>query len=185
MTVKTFVVNPFSENTYIVHDETAAVVIDPGFYGAHERAAALEYIREHDLTVERLLLTHGHIDHIIDCAYWADAYDMGFAMHAADLQLVEGAPQQALLFGVEMHTPPIPTTFLEDGDTIEVGSSSWKVMLAPGHSPGSVCFYDEANGFVIAGDVLFMGSIGRTDLWRGSMDVLLSIHPRQADAAAG
>ena len=174
MTVRLFTVNPFSENTYIVHDDERAVVIDPGFYGAGERSLALEYLREYDLTVSRLLLTHGHIDHIIDCAYWTDTFDMGFAMHRADLPLMEQAGQQALMFGIEMHDPPIPTDFLEDGDTIEIGSSSWQVLLAPGHSPGSICFYDEADGFVIAGDVLFMGSIGRTDLWKGSMSVLLN-----------
>ena len=174
MTVQQFVVGPFVENSYIVHDDKEAAVIDPGFYGASERKRALDYLSENDLTVTRLLLTHGHVDHIIDCAYWADTYAMGFAMHEADIPLVRNAKQQAMMFGVDMHEPPVPTELLADGDTVEFGGSTWTVMLTPGHSPGSICFHDATNGIVISGDVLFRGSIGRTDLWQGSMEVLLS-----------
>jgi glyoxylase-like metal-dependent hydrolase (beta-lactamase superfamily II) len=173
MTVKEFTVNPFAENTYIVHDDGDAVVIDPGYYGASERAAALEYIADHELSVRRLLLTHAHVDHIIDCAYWFDSFGMSFEMHEADLPLIERAAEQAAMFGVQMHDPPIPSIFFSEDDTIEFGAASWRIMETPGHSPGSVCFYDEANGFVISGDVLFQSSIGRTDLWKGSMDTLL------------
>lgn len=173
MTVQSFTVNPFQENSYIAHDNGRAVVIDPGFSGGSERSQALDYLAANDLTVERLLLTHAHVDHIIDCAYWADSYGMQFEMHEADLPLLKGAAQQALLFGVEMHDPPIPTQFLSEGDTIDVGNAGWTVIETPGHSPGSICLCDEEHGFVISGDVLFNGSIGRTDLWRGSMDTLL------------
>ena len=173
MIVQSYTVNPFAENTYIANDQGQTVVIDPGFYGASERAAALDYLADNHLTVDRLLLTHGHIDHIIDCAYWADTTGLQFEMHEADIPLLTMAQQQAQLFGVEMHDPPIPTEFLKEGDVLTIGSASWQVLEAPGHSPGSVCFYDELNGFVIAGDVLFDGSVGRTDLWQGSMDTLL------------
>jgi glyoxylase-like metal-dependent hydrolase (beta-lactamase superfamily II) len=173
MTLRSFTVNPFAENTYIAHDAGEAVVIDPGYQGAAERALALDYLREHDLKIERLLLTHGHIDHIIDCAYWADTYGMEFEMHEADVPLIRLARQQATLFGVDLHDPPIPTRFLAEGDRIEFGETSWLVIEAPGHSPGSICFYDEFEGTLIAGDVLFQGSIGRTDLLQGSMETLL------------
>ena len=173
MKVKSFTVNPFFENTYIVHDETRAALIDPGFSGAAERAAAVDYLRQNGLELERLLLTHAHIDHIIDCAYWADTHGMQFDMHEADLPLLKNARQQALIFGVEMHDPPLPTSFLSDGDVIAIGDSSWRVIEAPGHSPGSICFYEEDAATLIGGDVLFAGSIGRTDLWRGSFDVLI------------
>jgi glyoxylase-like metal-dependent hydrolase (beta-lactamase superfamily II) len=161
------------ENTIVVHAGGNAALIDPGFYGASERAQALAYIEEQGLEIERLLLTHAHVDHIIDCAYWADTYGMQFEMHEEDLPLLRGASQQAAMFGVDMHDPPIPQTFLSGGDRVEIGPSSWEVIEAPGHSPGSVCFYNENDGILIAGDVLFQGSIGRTDLWRGSMETLL------------
>ena len=173
MFVQSYTVNPLSENTYVVHDDKKAVVIDPGFYGASERLPALNYLAENGLSIDRLLLTHGHVDHIIDCAYWADTYGMQFEVHEEDLPLIANARQQALLFGIEMHEPPVPTQFLKEGDVIEVGRFSWQILETPGHSPGSVCFYDEENGFLIAGDVLFEGSVGRTDLWKGSMDTLL------------
>lgn len=173
MTVQSFTVNPFQENTYIAHDNGRAVVIDPGYSGASERSQALDYLNDNDLTVERLLLTHAHVDHIIDCAYWADSFGMQFEMHEADLPLLKGAAQQALLFGVEMHDPPIPDDFLREGDEVQFGAATWQVIETPGHSPGSICFHDEQNGFVISGDVLFNRSIGRTDLWRGSMETLL------------
>ena len=179
MNVQSYTVNPFSENTYIVNDDGKAVVIDPGFYGASERQRALEYLSENELSVDRLLLTHGHIDHIIDCAYWADTYGMQFEIHEEDLPLMTMARSQAQMFGIEMHDPPIPTQFLKGGDIVAVGNAAWLVLEAPGHSPGSICFYDEENGFLIAGDVLFEGSVGRTDLWRGSMETLLqSIHSK-------
>lgn len=166
MFVQSYTVNPFLENTYIVHDDKKAVVIDPGFYGASERLPALNYLSENGLSIDRLLLTHAHVDHIIDCAYWADAYGMQFEVHEDDLPLIANAREQALLFGVEMHDPPVPTKFLKEGDVIEIGRFSWQILETPGHSPGSVCFYDEENGFVIAGDVLFDGSVGRTDYGR-------------------
>jgi hydroxyacylglutathione hydrolase len=179
MTVKSFTVNPFMENSYIVHDAGKAAMIDPGFYGASERAQALGYLEQEDLEVERLLLTHAHVDHIIDCAYWSDTYGLPFEMHEQDLPLLKGARQQAAMFGVDMHDPPIPETFIRGGDTMTVGTSSWKVIEAPGHSPGSVCYYHADAGVLLSGDVLFQGSIGRTDLWRGSMEALLkSIHEK-------
>ena len=179
MTVQSFTVNPFMENAYLVHSDGKAALIDPGFYGASERAQALTYLEERGLEIERLLLTHAHVDHIIDCAYWADTCGMQFEMHEDDLPLLRRAKQQAAMFGVDVHDPPIPQAFLRGSDTVEIGSSSWKVIEAPGHSPGSICFYNETDGILIAGDVLFQGSIGRTDLWKGSLETLLgSIHER-------
>ncbi len=173
MIVKSFTVNPFQENTYICHDEGEAAVIDPGFSNAYERQDASKYLKDNELTVTKLLLTHGHIDHIIDCAYWADTTKLSFAMHEEDVPLLMGAQQQAMMFGVRMATPPEPGQLLTVDDTIQIGGSTWEIRHTPGHSPGSICFVDHNNGFVIGGDVLFAGSIGRTDLWRGSMPTLL------------
>ena len=94
-------------------------------------------------------------------------------MHRAELPFLVHAQEQARLFGVDLETPPAPEHFLEEGDTVAFGEVTWRVLHTPGHSPGSVCFYDEGEGAVLSGDVLFQGSIGRTDLMQGSMPQLM------------
>jgi glyoxylase-like metal-dependent hydrolase (beta-lactamase superfamily II) len=98
---------------------------------------------------------------------------MDFQMHREDAPMLSGAEEQAALFGVEIAKPPPPSSFIEDGDTIEFGNVRLDVLHTPGHSPGSISFYNETSGVVFAGDVLFQGSIGRTDLWRGSLPELM------------
>jgi hydroxyacylglutathione hydrolase len=174
MTVKDFVVSPFTENCYVCHDAGEAVLIDPGTTTTAERQAVEDYISRNDLRVRHLLLTHAHLDHILGCAYFAKAFGMKWKLHPDDLPLLEAGELQAQMFGVPLERPPAPDASLAEGQTIQFGNARWKVLHTPGHSPGSVSFYDEANGFVIGGDVLFEGSIGRTDLWGGSLPVLLS-----------
>ncbi len=179
MSVQAFTVNPFAENTYICHSRSEAVIIDPGCSNTHERQAILNYLRDHDLTVKHLLLTHAHIDHIIDCAFFAEHFDMAFQMHAEDVPLIERALSQAAMFGVRMTPPPPPGTLLTEDDTLTFGDAEWEVLHCPGHSPGSICFYQPQNeahspGYIIGGDVLFQGSIGRTDLWKGNLQQLLA-----------
>jgi glyoxylase-like metal-dependent hydrolase (beta-lactamase superfamily II) len=179
MQVQSFTVSPFAENCYVVHDGTEAALVDPGTVTPAERQAVLDYVEAAGLRVRHLLLTHAHIDHIFGCAFFAerfgaDAEHGGWQLHRADLPLLEHAPVQAELFGVRISMPPAPTHFLEEGERIALGSSVFTVLHTPGHAPGHVVFYDEANGLVLGGDVLFQGSIGRTDLWEGDYDTLLA-----------
>lgn len=174
MTIKQFTVSPFQENTYVCHDDGAGVLIDPGTSNASEREEVLDYLDENDLYIEHLLLTHAHIDHILGCKFFADRYGRSFKMHAADAPLLENAHEQGRLFNVPIEQPPPPEAFLEEGDTVSFGRAAWEILHCPGHSPGSICFYDRANGFVISGDTVFQGSIGRTDLWEGSTELLLT-----------
>ena len=173
MTIKTFAFNPFQTNCYVCHDGKAAVIIDPGCYTQDEVDLLLGYVEAEDLEVQQLLLTHGHLDHIFGCKAIAEAFGMGFWMHAQDEPLLKRALNDAGRYGVTIAPPPTPAGFLDERDRIQFGKADWEIRFAPGHSPGSICFYDAANGFVIAGDVLFQGSVGRTDLWRGSMPELL------------
>ncbi len=173
MTIKTFTCNPFATNTYVCHSEGEAAVVDAACMAPEELAAVAAYLEAERLTVRHLLLTHAHIDHIFGCAALARSLGQGWALHRADLPLLRRAAEQAALFGVPVEAPPEPTRFLEAGDRIAFGGAEWRVLHAPGHSPGSVCFYDEAGGYVLAGDVLFAGSIGRTDLWQGSLETLM------------
>ena len=174
MTVKPFVVSPFAENCYVCHDAGDAVLIDPGTATEAEKQTVLDYITRNGLTVRHLLLTHAHIDHILGCAFFARQFGMTWKLHVADLPLLDGAELQARMFGVELERPPTPDASLEEGEQIQFGNATWQILHTPGHSPGSVSFYDAANGFVVSGDALFRGSIGRTDLWQGSMPTLLN-----------
>ena len=174
MQVQIFRVNPFETNCLVCHDEGEAVLIDPGTYTEEERSAVSSYLSEHGLVLRHLLLTHGHLDHIFGLAHFAESFSMGYAMHEADLPLIEEAELQASMFGVDIRTPPAPSRLLSEGETISFGRARWEIFCTPGHSPGSISFVDQSNRAVIAGDVLLQGSIGRTDLWAGSMQVLMN-----------
>ncbi len=174
MTVKSFTFNPFMTNCYVCHDAGEAVLVDPSAATPGEQEAVVAYVEEQGLTMKHLLLTHAHIDHIFGCAFFARRFGLSFRMHREDLPLLARAGDQAALFGVEIEPPPPVTDFLDEGDTITFGERTWRVLHTPGHSPGSVCFHDAAAGAVLSGDVLFQGSIGRTDLWRGSLPELMA-----------
>ncbi len=174
MEVKSFTVNPFAENTLVCYDGGAAAIIDPGSSTQAERASIVRFLEERQLEPTHLLLTHGHIDHIFDCRFFADTYALDIWMHEADVPLLSAAVDQGRLYGVDVEKPPAPERLIGESDEIAVGSATWRILHCPGHSPGSVCFYDEENGFIVGGDVLFQGSIGRTDLWKGSMPDLIS-----------
>ena len=179
MTVRSFTVGPFPENTYVIHSAGEAAVVDPGTASGEERDRVHSYIERNGLRVRHLLLTHGHLDHILGCSQFAARYASGaegggWAMHPADLPLLQNARVQGEMFGIRVTEPPAPTRDLAHGDQIELGESTLEVRHAPGHSPGSVVFVDHASGQVIGGDVLFQGSIGRTDLWGGDTATLLA-----------
>ncbi len=174
MTVKTFTFNPFQTNCFVCHDEGEAVLVDPSGTTPRDHRAVLDYVGREGLTVRHLLLTHGHIDHIFGCAFFAAHFGQSFRMHRDDVWLLRSADEQASLFGFALEQPPVPEAFLEEGDAVSFGGATWEVLHTPGHSPGSISFYDRAGGFVIAGDVLFRDSIGRTDLWKGSMPQLMT-----------
>ena len=174
MHVQSFCVNPFQTNCFICHDAGEAVLLDPGTYDEAERNAVVEYIRTHNLVLRHLILTHGHIDHIFDIGFFAAEFNRPYLMHRDDLPLIENAITQAAMFGVRIDAQPLPGGYLDEGDEVRFGDVIWSVVRTPGHSPGSISFIDHRNRTVLGGDVLFRGSIGRTDLWKGSMEVLLA-----------
>jgi glyoxylase-like metal-dependent hydrolase (beta-lactamase superfamily II) len=173
MTIKPFTFNPFQTNCFVCSAGVSAVVVDPSSSSDHEHDAVAEYVQAHNLSVERVLLTHAHIDHIFGLARMCETFGAGYWMHRADLPLLEHAEDQARLFGTVLDVPPEPAGFLEDGDTLHVGEHEWQVLHAPGHSPGSIVFFDPIDNVALSGDVLFAGSIGRTDLWQGSLPTLM------------
>jgi len=175
MTIKQFVFSPFSENTYVLYDETKeAIIIDPGCYEQHERDELEDFISNEGLKPVRLILTHAHLDHIFGNKFVFDKYGLLPEMHKGELPVLQSAVTVAAKYGVPMEASPEPKIFLTEGDKITFGNSVLDSFFTPGHSPASLSFYCEKDGFVIAGDTLFNGSIGRTDLPGGDMETLLT-----------
>ncbi|MEW6638215.1 MAG: MBL fold metallo-hydrolase [Actinomycetota bacterium] len=177
MILENLTVGPFQENCYIVGDESSGVgvVVDPG----DEAARIALAVEQTNLEIGRILITHAHIDHVGAVAALADEYACPVMMHAEAEPMLKQLPAQAVMMGLRFGKVPAVDEHVEDGQIVEVGSLRLRALYTPGHAPGHVAFYEETEGFVLAGDALFAGSIGRTDLPGGSMEVLMrSINER-------
>lgn len=174
-TVKAFAFNPFMENTYVVFDETKeCIIIDPGCFDAREQQELSDFIFDNHLQPVRLLNTHCHVDHVFGNRYISDKYKLGLEINHNDLELLQRAAEYGAVFGVKAESSPEPSNFLSEKDIIKFGNTTLEIVFTPGHSPGSICFIDKKERFVIAGDVLFNGSIGRTDLPGGDFQTLIN-----------
>jgi len=172
--IKSFICNPYQENTYLLYDETGVgVMIDPGMYSTAEETEVSEFIKEHNLKLELLLNTHCHIDHVLGNKFIYDTYGLLPIFHENEIPIYAEIQNYAPQMGIPYEVSPISETFLPDSGTIQFGSHSLELIFAPGHSPGHLCFYSESQGFLIGGDVLFKGSIGRTDLPGGNHGQLI------------
>lgn len=176
MKVARFEFSLFGINTYVVWDPATrdCAVIDPGMINDAETNALTDFIKRENLKVTHLINTHLHIDHAIGDRFVKETYDVPVEAHMADAMLGERLQQQALMFGMsEMVEDVSIDRVLKEGDVIVIGEGELKVIHVPGHSPGSVVLYDEKDDFLIAGDVLFQGSVGRTDLPGGDTATLI------------
>lgn len=174
LTVKFFTFNPVQENTYILFNETKeAIIIDPGCYFDEEKQKLKDFIRNEDLKPVQLLNTHCHLDHVFGNQWVYENYGLELFMHPNEEQVLKFAPQSAQMWGMPFENYDGLLHFLNNNDKIRLGNNELKVVLAPGHSPGSICFYNEEQNFVIGGDVLFKESIGRTDLPGGNYAALI------------
>lgn len=176
MKVSTFPINPFQMNCYVYYDETKleGVIIDPGAFTRDEENVISELIVKKKIKVKYILNTHGHIDHILGNQWAKEKFNVPLLMHEDDLPLIDKAVEQGLMFGIEFPKPPQLDGFLQENDEVKFADCILKVIHTPGHSPGGICFADEKEKIIFGGDILFRGSIGRTDLWRGDMNELLS-----------
>jgi glyoxylase-like metal-dependent hydrolase (beta-lactamase superfamily II) len=171
--IQYLVFNPFQLNTYILFDETReAVIIDPACYGTEEEYELAEFIRKENLKPVRCLVTHSHVDHLLGVNYVYNTFGLRPEIHQSGLELFNKAPQYGRMYGFQTETVISPESWLNEGDVIRFGTSSLDVIYTPGHADGSVCFLNRDEGFVIAGDVLFHESIGRTDLPGGDFELL-------------
>ena len=169
-----FTFNPFRENTYVLAGESgAAVVIDPGMSDPAEGEEFDGFVRQRQLTLEACWLTHAHVDHVLGVPHVHERYGLRPRLHPGERPVYEAQTQVAAMYGIALRPLPPPLYDLADGETIALGDASFRQILAPGHSPASICFYNEAGAYLVGGDVLFRDSIGRTDLPGGDHDTLL------------
>ncbi|HMW38437.1 MAG: MBL fold metallo-hydrolase [Saprospiraceae bacterium] len=175
MQIKCFTVNPFYENTYLIWDKHGvAAVIDPGFYSKAEWNSFASFISDHQLILSDVILTHAHLDHIFGCEEIYRNFGLRPRMHADEISLYHGANQVAAMYGLDHFEYPPAGDLLSNNEVLHVGQLQLKILYTPGHSPGGISLYSEAAGLVFSGDALFEGSIGRTDLPGGNMEILRS-----------
>lgn len=173
--VDIFTFNPFQENTYVLSNETGnAIIIDPGCYFSAEWEELKNHLEEKALTPQRLLFTHCHLDHVFGTPWVAAHYNLLPEFHKEEEAVMEMAPVAGAKYGLTFDNYRGPVSFIEEGAEIKLGQDTLKVLFAPGHSPGSICFYSANQHFLIGGDVLFRDSIGRTDLPGGNHNQLLN-----------
>ena len=173
-TVQSFEVNYFSGNTYIVYDETKeGVIIDCGCMNKEEQQLISRFVSEQQLTLKRYLCTHLHLDHIFGNQFVWKQYGLKPEASKADVEGLPSPIDQAKAFRLPLAIQEVAVEhFLAGGQIVQFGKTQLEVISVPGHSPGGLAFYNRKNGFVIVGDSLFAGSIGRTDLWGGSQELL-------------
>lgn len=176
MTISGFTFNAFSENTYLLVDEATqqCAIVDPGCYDPAEQQALRDYLDLQGWQVTLLLNTHCHIDHVFGNQFVIDTYNVPFLIHQDDLATLHAVPAYAPNYGFPNYHPAEPTGFLTHGQVVRLGETELEVRFAPGHAPGHVVFYHAPTHTLIGGDVLFRGSIGRTDLPGGDHDTLIS-----------
>jgi hydroxyacylglutathione hydrolase len=172
--VKTLVFNPFRENTYIVFDDTRqCIIIDPGCENKGEQDELKSVLQKFNLKPVKLINTHCHIDHILGNAFIKDTYSVPLLIHRLELPLLANSAQQGAFFGLETGNPAEPDSFIGEGDSIKFGASEFDVLHIPGHSPGGLSLVCRQDKIAFTGDVLFQGSIGRSDLPGGNLNLLI------------
>ena len=174
-TVESFTFSPVAENTYVLHNETGdCIIIDPGCYFGNERRELLDYISENGLRPKYLLNTHCHLDHVFGNKFINETWQLELYIHSNEALVLENAPIAGLQWGLPFDNYKGPLHFIREGEQISLGNDALKVLFAPGHSPGHICFYCRQQDFLIGGDVLFKMSVGRTDLPGGDTETLLT-----------
>jgi len=174
MKVHRLVFSPFEVNTYIITDKSRdCIIIDPACYNKQEQEYLLKFLKENDLKPVRLLNTHCHLDHVFGNKFICDTFNLDAEAHKEEVFNMGNALNAANIYNMQMEEPYPIKKYLTEGELIKFGFSELKILHIPGHSAGSLVFYNEDDKFAIVGDVLFNNSIGRTDLPGGDYDTLI------------
>jgi glyoxylase-like metal-dependent hydrolase (beta-lactamase superfamily II) len=173
LNVQSFTFNPVQENTYLLYNEEGlCCIIDPGCYFASEEAELRRFIDQHELEPVLLLNTHCHLDHIFGNRFIQKTYGLTLHLHQLEKQVLDFGPVSGQMWQLPFDNYDGELKFIEEGEVIKLGNDELDILFTPGHSPGHVCFYEKAAKFLIGGDVLFNGSVGRTDLPGGDFATL-------------
>ena len=173
LTVQSFTFNPVQENTYVVYNEKGSCcIIDPGCYFASEEQELKNFIEQNRLQPIYLLNTHCHLDHIFGNRFIYKTYGLTLWLNKLEQPVLEYGPTSGQMWQMPFDNYDAELNFIDEGDVIRIGEDELHVLFTPGHSPGHLSFYNKENKFVISGDVLFEGSVGRTDLPGGNFNIL-------------
>ena len=173
LTVQAFTFNPVQENTYVLYnDKKQCCIIDPGCYFASEEQKLREFIENTGLEPLYLLNTHCHLDHIFGNCFVHKTFGLPLYLHRLEKPVLEYGPATGQLWQLPFDNYDDELHFLDEGEVIRIGEDDLQVLFTPGHSPGSISFYCKEEKFIISGDVLFQGSVGRTDLPGGDFNLL-------------
>ncbi|MBD0278097.1 MAG: MBL fold metallo-hydrolase [Flavisolibacter sp.] len=173
LNVQSFIFNPVQENTYVVYNEQKqCCIIDPGCYFASEELELKRFIEQNGLQPLYLLNTHCHLDHIFGNRWVHQTYNLTLHLNKLEKPVLEYGPVAGQMWQLPFDNYDGAFHFIDEGDVIRLSDDELQILFTPGHSPGSVTFYNKAGKFIISGDVLFNGSIGRTDLPGGDFSLL-------------
>ncbi len=174
--VETFVFNPFGENTYLVYDDllNEGFIVDPGCLEKEEYNELKEFIKIKNIKIIYILVTHGHLDHIFGVKRIKQYYNAGYYYPKNELHFYDIMQSEAMKYGISYEIPPKPDYFYDENNVIKCCETDIRFLSTPGHSPDSYCIYLEKENLCFTGDVLFNESIGRTDLWGGNYEKLIT-----------
>ena len=172
--IQKFTFNPFGENTYVVYnDEKLAYIVDPGNIQDFETAEIESFISKNELKIESILLTHAHIDHVLGLQWAHDTYKVPVLLHEVEQEILDRNPFTAKQYGLFMKPIEGEKKYIQEGEKLNLGNDEFEILYVPGHSPGHIAFHNTDQKIVLSGDVLFEGSIGRTDLYKGDYEQLI------------
>jgi hydroxyacylglutathione hydrolase len=173
LSVKSFIFSPVQENTYVLYNEQKqCCIIDPGCYFDNEKKELKDFVEKAGLTPVLLLNTHCHLDHVFGNKFVHDTWGLSLHLHPKEKTLLDFAPTSGDMWQLPFENYSGPLIYKDEKDTLKIGDDELSILFMPGHSPGSIGFYCAVQQFVIGGDVLFNGSIGRTDLPGGDFKTL-------------
>jgi hydroxyacylglutathione hydrolase len=175
LSLQFFIFNPLQENTYVLWDETKeCVIIDPGCYERDEKEDLTDFIKANNLTPKYLLNTHCHVDHVLGNQFIKRTYNIPLLVHPIEQEVLRMVKIYAPIYGFVAYEESEPDQLITEKDTVTFGNTELSILFLPGHSPGSIAFVEEKTKTVIAGDVLFQRSIGRSDLPGGHHQTLIN-----------
>jgi hydroxyacylglutathione hydrolase len=174
ITIKSFTFNPFEENTYLLIGENReCIIVDPGFYADEEAEQFFSFIKAQNLIPTHLINTHCHLDHMFGVGDVQERYDLPLRIHKLEKPILDNVEAIANMYNLRMRKPVGKVDFISVDDRVLLDGQEFTILFTPGHSPGSICLYIGSQKALICGDVLFHGSIGRTDLPLGDFDTLI------------